>query len=1094
MYLTDSESRIKQLKRLQRRSNMLSSVPISTIEDSSSSIAYTGLNNYAFTGKISEYAWCWTFGEFNTERPNPSTELTQELSAIVRYVRSGDVAPDEYVLDQLLKEVRALKERDVSSATVLRMAKQNLDEKKEKIALLQERLLEVTTALEEMKDKSSGGQDSAGQQFVPSKEQTIPHTGNFEQERQMINMKHQDEMSEQRKKHAEAMNAIKKDYEERLASADRYAKDAIDSLNAVIAMKDEQIQGIQGGDAESERMRQELAEKEEAVVKLQEIVSSEIAEREAMNQELDSARKQIKDLQVLLKQKSDEVMTLSKKGDLSRQVKEQSGAVDNLLVQLEKQQEVIEELKLQVQESEQQSEELAQCKMVIEQLEKHKSEVDGFLDSVVEERRHRDMVVEELKKLRIMVQQKDALIEELNLQLHNSRTAQDASGTTLFKMQQMSRDIDDLRYAVQERDTMIAELNARMQITGGGSLSRLSNISEREAALLEQTEQLRKVCSQQADMQRQLENLKNSLTDQQSYISQQFDEHKKSRSLDMQLSAQSQQLAAIQQGLNSLNGEGKPHSGQLNISAQPGSHELPAHTSSSRGPVNGSSVEVDRIAQGILTVPSPSEYSQSMGVHAAEMKALKASLTCLPLYITYGLSLCRQAKSPRPPPPPPPYRGDCRPSCRRETCGESEHDPNGGDDVTRSQGTSALVKLYKHDHRATDFHSIAESLATSVQDPTLERFKPEPSELAAVPAGCGAGRRAGTVRGKKILHPIIGRNPPPSPSLALRSTAPGRARPGRPGPAVGLLRRRESGWPLRPDDGRPPGSRMAGQMEGKLRRMVLATLMMITWRCEGFVIPTLSARGTTRREGWHLKVACSAEKVQDFQVGVRMRMQAGKDRRSALIEMAKLAVFIPSLALAGDDVKRGSQRGVFITEQDFPYLKGRYPPRRLDLENAPQQGKDKLLAESRDSFLDEAQDSCQYVPIKQRYDGYKKYKNAINQGSELLRQLHDSLGNPMSDEDKKKAEKLLRRAVLLADLLLISENYGTSNEALVSRFYVNEAYYASLQLAEASKKGDAERSKEMWELWRDSWNSYLIIINRAIVPKVGEKFQLIKDI
>ncbi|EKX42205.1 hypothetical protein GUITHDRAFT_164191 [Guillardia theta CCMP2712] len=453
---------------------------------------------------------------------------------------------------------------------------------------------------------------------------------NVGQESEMSKLKHQDELAEQRRKHTEAINAMKKDYEERLQAADRYAKDAIDSLNAVIAMKDEELQGIRGGDDEGERLRQELAEKEEAIVKLQEIVASEIAEREAMNQELDSARKQIKDLQVLLKQKSDQMAELNKKEDLSRQVKEQSGAVDNLLVQLQKQQEVIEEMKQQLQESEQQAEELAQCKTVIEQLEKHKSEVDGFLDTVVEERRHRDMVVEELKKLRIMVQQKDALIEELNLQLHNSRTAQDASGTTLFKMQQMSRDIDDLRYAVQERDSMIAELNARMQITGGGSLSRISNISEREAVLLEQTEQLRRVCSQQADMQRQLEHLKNSMVDQQSYISQQFDEHRKSRSLDMQLSAQSQQLAAIQQGLNSLghasNGGGGAHLEELSR-LQLGNHETPAQPSSSKDMFknHGSSVEVDRISGGILTVPSPSEYSQSMGVHAAEMKALKAS-------------------------------------------------------------------------------------------------------------------------------------------------------------------------------------------------------------------------------------------------------------------------------------------------------------------------------------------------------------------------------------------------------------------------------------------------------------------------------------
>ena len=92
-----------------------SSVPISTIEDNLSSIAYTGLNDYAFVGETATLR-DFVFGGFDhfpSERSNPSADLTQEvlpqacftsflisflqLSAIVRYVRSGDVAPDDYV-------------------------------------------------------------------------------------------------------------------------------------------------------------------------------------------------------------------------------------------------------------------------------------------------------------------------------------------------------------------------------------------------------------------------------------------------------------------------------------------------------------------------------------------------------------------------------------------------------------------------------------------------------------------------------------------------------------------------------------------------------------------------------------------------------------------------------------------------------------------------------------------------------------------------------------------------------------------------------------------------------------------------------------
>lgn len=139
------------------------------------------------------------------------------------------------------------------------------------------------------------------------------------------------------------------------------------------------------------------------------------------------------------------------------------------------------------------------------------------------------------------------------------------------------------------------------------------------------------------------------------------------------------------------------------------------------------------------------------------------------------------------------------------------------------------------------------------------------------------------------------------------------------------------------------------------------------------------------------------------------------------------------------------------------------------------------------------QDSCSYVPLKQRYDGYKKYKDSTTRASSILQGalLQSATGSAFDVDEGKVFEKALRRGVLFANILLISENYGTSNEALAARFYVNEAYFGMVQLQKEAGAGNTAAAKEWWLLCRDSWNSYLTLINRAIVPKVGDKFPLI---
>ena len=49
---------------------------------------------------------------------------------------------------------------------------------------------------------------------------------------------------------------------------------------------------------------------------------------------------------------------------------------------------------------------------------------------------------------------------------------------------------------------------------------------------------------------------------------------------------------------------------------------------------------------------------------------------------------------------------------------------------------------------------------------------------------------------------------------------------------------------------------------------------------------------------------------------------------------------------------------------------------------------------------------------------------------------------------------------------LPSENYGTSNEALVARFYLNEAFYGVKTLAAACNKADLDAAADSWALCR----------------------------
>jgi hypothetical protein len=81
------------------------------------------------------------------------------------------------------------------------------------------------------------------------------------------------------------------------------------------------------------------------------------------------------------------------------------------------------------------------------------------------------------------------------------------------------------------------------------------------------------------------------------------------------------------------------------------------------------------------------------------------------------------------------------------------------------------------------------------------------------------------------------------------------------------------------------------------------------------------------------------------------------------------------------------------------------------------------------------------------------------------------------------------KMVLFATAVTTSPNFpGPSRELLVARFYVNEVRYAHERIAAALSDGDADTALAAWMFGRDSWNSYFTVVNRSVVPKVGDKF------
>lgn len=201
-----------------------------------------------------------------------------------------------------------------------------------------------------------------------------------------------------------------------------------------------------------------------------------------------------------------------------------------------------------------------------------------------------------------------------------------------------------------------------------------------------------------------------------------------------------------------------------------------------------------------------------------------------------------------------------------------------------------------------------------------------------------------------------------------------------------------------------------------------------------------------------------------------------------------------------------------LIRDDYWYFTNRLPPRRFDPNVVIDDPKYNAWGSCSASG---STNSCLYVPLNQKFPAYSKYAYIIAFASkeyEKLGRLLNEIENKNLDSSSNlwaQAASFVDRGspgdtypstivdamlkmVLFATGFLTSPNYtGPQLELLVARFYVNEANFAVSEISLSVKDGNIERAKAAWDFGRDSLNSYFALVNRAIVPKVGEKFDII---
>lgn len=157
---------------------------------------------------------------------------------------------------------------------------------------------------------------------------------------------------------------------------------------------------------------------------------------------------------------------------------------------------------------------------------------------------------------------------------------------------------------------------------------------------------------------------------------------------------------------------------------------------------------------------------------------------------------------------------------------------------------------------------------------------------------------------------------------------------------------------------------------------------------------------------------------------------------------------------------------------------------------------------------DSGGNACTYVPLKQRIPAYSKYAFNIALGAKEYQQLGTILKQVEEDEaacgrastlvsqtespPPPAVDALLKTALFALGILKTPNFSGVQRDHLVARFYVNEADFATKEISRAIQERNVNRALNAWEFGKDSWNSYLNIVNRNIFPKVGEPIPLIE--
>ncbi|KAG7361771.1 hypothetical protein IV203_036872 [Nitzschia inconspicua] len=242
--------------------------------------------------------------------------------------------------------------------------------------------------------------------------------------------------------------------------------------------------------------------------------------------------------------------------------------------------------------------------------------------------------------------------------------------------------------------------------------------------------------------------------------------------------------------------------------------------------------------------------------------------------------------------------------------------------------------------------------------------------------------------------------------------------------------------------------------------------------------------------------------------------------------LSSSSLFLPWISGAAEEIPvlydyenrdRKSNRDALIRE-DYWFMMGKTPPRLLTgpiKQDDPQWNAFGSCSTQEGDGA--ASNSCTYVSLKQRVPIYSKYGFSIALGAKeyaVLGELLRKASRESKANDASNASSLLKEAssyvttppqqsppppvdallkmVLFASGMLTSPNYnGPNKRLLVARYYANEAGFAVREVSDAIMQQDTSRAIAAWEYGRDSWNSYFQIVNEAVTPKVGDKFDLI---